>query len=173
MMSWLGEQINKEKVQLEIKNSRKELIENGYTAKGYKISIIVAEWNSDITRNLLQGAVIDLLKNGVLQKDIEIIVVPGSFELIFGAKIGSKNKPDAIICLGCIIKGDTEHFHYVSSAVSNGIKDLNISLDIPVIFGVLTDNNHEQSIDRSGGKHGNKGSEAAESALKMVKLNKK
>ena len=94
-----------------------------------------------------------------------------SFELIFGAKILSRNEVDAIICLGSVIQGETKHFDYVCQAVSNGIKDLNITLDIPVIFGVLTDNTMEQALNRSGGKHGNKGIEAAVTAIKMAHLN--
>ena len=97
--------------------------------------------------------------------------VPGSFELIFGTKILSKKNVDAIICLGSVIKGQTKHFDYVCQGVTNGIKDLNISLGIPVIFGVLTDNTMDQAINRSGGKHGNKGVEAAITAIKMADLN--
>ena len=92
-----------------------------------------------------------------IENDIVRVNVPGSFELVYGAKLASKCNYDAIICLGSIIKGETDHFHYVCNAVSSGIKDLNINLDIPVIFGVLTDNTEEQAINRSGGKHGNKG----------------
>ena len=98
--------------------------------------------------------------------------MPGSYELVFGAKIAYKKNPDAIICLGSIIQGETKHFDYVCSAVATGIKDLNIKLDKPVIFGVLTDNNIQQAIDRSGGKHGNKGIESAITAIEMAMLNK-
>jgi 6,7-dimethyl-8-ribityllumazine synthase len=136
-----------------------------------KIGIVISQWNNKITNGLYYGALSTLIKSGVKENNIEKIEVPGSFELIFGAKILCRKDVDAIICLGSVIQGETKHFDYVCQAVSNGIKDLNISLDIPVIFGVLTDNTMEQAQDRSGGKHGNKGVEAAVTAIKMVHLN--
>jgi 6,7-dimethyl-8-ribityllumazine synthase len=136
-----------------------------------KIGIVVSQWNNKITDGLFNGTYITLIDSGVSENNIEKIEVPGSFELIFGAKILSRKDVDAIICLGSVIQGETKHFDYVCQAVSNGIKDLNISLDIPVIFGVLTDNTMEQALNRSGGKHGNKGVEAAVTAIKMVHLN--
>ena len=136
-----------------------------------KIGIVVSQWNNKITDGLFNGAFTTLIESGVSENNIEKIEVPGSFELIFGAKILSRNEVDAIICLGSVIQGETKHFDYVCQAVSNGIKDLNITLDIPVIFGVLTDNTMEQAINRSGGKHGNKGIEAAVTAIKMAHLN--
>ena len=136
-----------------------------------KIGIVVSQWNNKITDGLFNGAFTTLIESGVSENNIEKIEVPGSFELIFGAKILSRMDIDAIICLGSVIKGETKHFDYVCQAVSNGIKDLNITLNIPVIFGVLTDNTMEQAINRSGGKHGNKGIEAAVSAIKMAHLN--
>ena len=136
-----------------------------------KIGIVVSQWNNKITDGLFNGSYITLIESGVSENNIEKIEVPGSFELIFGAKILSRKDVDAIICLGSVIQGETKHFDYVCQAVSNGIKDLNISLDIPVIFGVLTDNTMEQALNRSGGKHGNKGVEAAVTAIKMVHLN--
>ena len=142
-------------------------------AKGLCFGIVVSKWNNDITNNLFKGAYETLIKHGVDDKDILKYEVPGSYELIFGAKIASKKNPDAIICLGSIIKGETMHFNYVCSSVSSGIKDLNIKLDIPVIFGVLTDNNINQAINRSGGKLGNKGVEAAITAIEMAILNMK
>ena len=140
-------------------------------SKGMRFAVIVSEWNNHITENLFEGAENTLLNCGVKENDIVRIDVPGSFELVFGAKIASKYNYDAIICLGSVIKGETDHFHYVCNAVSSGIKDLNITIDIPVIFGVLTDNTEDQAINRSGGKHGNKGVEAAITALKMAHLN--
>ena len=140
-------------------------------SKGMRFAVIVSEWNNHITENLFEGAENTLLNCGVKENDIVRIDVPGSFELVFGAKVASKYNYDAIICLGSVIKGETDHFHYVCNAVSSGIKDLNISLDIPVIFGVLTDNTEDQAINRSGGKHGNKGVEAAITAIKMAHLN--
>ena len=136
-----------------------------------KIGIVVSKWNNKITDGLFNGAFTTLIESGVSENNIEKIEVPGSFELIFGAKILSRKEVDAIICLGSVIQGETKHFDYVCQAVSNGIKDLNITLDIPVIFGVLTDNTMEQAVNRSGGKHGNKGVEAAVTAIKMVHLN--
>lgn len=136
-----------------------------------KIGIVVSKWNNNITNGLFNGAYTTLIESGVSENNIEKIEVPGSFELIFGAKLLSKKNVDAIICLGSVIQGETKHFDYVCQAVSNGIKDLNISLNIPVIFGVLTDNTMEQAVNRSGGKHGNKGVEAAVTAIKMVHLN--
>ena len=136
-----------------------------------KIGIVVSQWNNKITDGLFNGTFTTLIESGVSENNIEKIEVPGSFELIFGAKILSRKEVDAIICLGSVIKGETKHFDYVCQAVSNGIKDLNITLDIPVIFGVLTDNTMEQALNRSGGKHGNKGIEAAVTAIKMAHLN--
>ena len=136
-----------------------------------KIGIVVSQWNNKITDGLFNGAFTTLIESGVSENNIEKIEVPGSFELIFGAKILSRKDIDAIICLGSVIEGETKHFDYVCQAVSNGIKDLNITLDIPVIFGVLTDNTMEQALNRSGGKHGNKGIEAAVTAIKMAHLN--
>jgi 6,7-dimethyl-8-ribityllumazine synthase len=136
-----------------------------------KIGIVVSQWNNKITDGLFNGAFTTLIESGVSENNIEKIEVPGSFELIFGAKILSRKDIHAIICLGSVIKGETKHFDYVCQAVSNGIKDLNITLNIPVIFGVLTDNTIEQAENRSGGKHGNKGIEAAVTAIKMAHLN--
>ena len=136
-----------------------------------KFGIVVSQWNKEITDGLFNGAYSTLIDCGVLEKNINKLEVPGSFELIFGTKILSKKNVDAIICLGSVIKGQTKHFDYVCQGVTNGIKDLNISLGIPVIFGVLTDNTMDQAINRSGGKYGNKGVEAAITAIKMADLN--
>mgnify|MGYP000002544510 FL=1 len=138
---------------------------------GLRFGIVVSQWNKNITDGLYKGAKSTLIDCGILEKNIEKLKVPGSFELIYGAKILAKRKCDAIICLGSIIQGETKHFDYVCQGVTNGIKDLNISLEIPVIFGVLTDNTMDQAINRSGGKHGNKGVEAAITAIKMADLN--
>lgn len=133
--------------------------------------IVVSEWNSDITNSLLQGAIETLKTNNVEEKDIYIQYVPGSFELPFGAsKLLEKKKFDAVICLGCVIQGETRHFDFICNAVANGIMEVSLRKDIPVIFGVLTTNTLEQAQDRSGGKHGNKGIEAAITALKMASL---
>lgn len=140
------------------------------SAKGLSFAIVVSSWNSKITDKLYQGAYDTLSDFG--SEDIRRLEVPGSYELIFGAKVAYRNSPDAIICLGSIIQGETKHFDFISNAVSNGIKDLNISLSVPVVFGVLTDNNINQAESRSGGKNGNKGVEAAITAIKMAILNK-
>ena len=142
------------------------------SAKDMRIGIVVSNWNGEITNNLLAGAKATLVECGASEQHITVMEVPGSFELIFGAKILSKKELDAIICLGSVIQGKTKHFDFVCNAVSLGIKDLNITLNTPVIFGVLTDNTFEQAKNRSGGKFGNKGVEAAITAIKMAHLNK-
>ena len=135
-----------------------------------KIGIVVSEWNKDITSNLLNGAQDKLIELGVKNKNIKISWVPGSFELVYGCKELSKQNLDAIIAIGCVIKGQTDHYDFICKAVSNGIMQLNISCTIPIIFCVLTDHNKNQSLARSGGKFGNKGVEAAIAALKMISI---
>lgn len=138
-------------------------------ATGMKIGIVVSEWNIDITGALRDGAINTLLKHGVLESDITLTYVPGSFELVFGASRLAQNiELDAIITLGCVIKGGTPHFDYVCSGVTQGISLLNVNGDIPFIFGLLTTDDLEQAQDRAGGKHGNKGDEAAITAIKMI-----
>ncbi|MBP1629461.1 MAG: 6,7-dimethyl-8-ribityllumazine synthase [Bacteroidetes bacterium] len=133
--------------------------------------IVISEWNTEVTSALLDGAVKTLLDNGVEEKDIYIQYVPGSFELPFGAaKLLDKKRFDAVICLGCVIQGETRHFDFICQAVANGIMEVSLEKEIPVIFGVLTTNSQEQALDRCGGKHGNKGVEAAITALKMTSL---
>ncbi len=142
-------------------------------AKDFRIGIVVSEWNPDITENLLKGARETLLKLGVKEENIQVWHVPGSFELIYAAKRMQKNIfIDAIIAIGSIIRGETPHFEFVSQATAQGIKDLNVLNDTPVIFCVLTDNTKQQAIDRSGGKYGNKGVESAVAAVKMAWLKK-
>lgn len=147
--------------------------ENLPNVKGFRFGIVTSEWNPEVTENLTLGAIDTLLDNGVAEEDIITWKVPGSFELIYGCKkmLDSRNV-DAIIAIGCVIQGETKHFDFVCEGVTQGIKDLNIQSDIPVIFCVLTDNEKQQSIDRSGGKHGNKGAEAAVAAIKMAQLRK-
>ena len=123
-----------------------------------------------ITEGLLKGAVDTLIDCGVVESNIRTIHVPGSFELIYGAKKMQQQLVDAVIAIGSVIKGETQHFDFVCEGVTQGIKDLNILHDVPVVFCVLTDNNLQQSIDRSGGAHGNKGVEAAITAIKMAHL---
>tara|TARA_B100000579_G_C22120965_1_gene527533 strand:- start:9 stop:497 length:489 start_codon:yes stop_codon:yes gene_type:complete len=148
--------------------------ENTFSSrKKYKISLIVSEWNNQITSKLLEGAVKTLTHNGILNENIFITKVPGSFELIFEAKKKSKeSKFDSIIVIGSLIKGDTKHFKYLCKSVSYAIARINLKSLIPVIFCVLMDNNIEQSIERSGGKIGNKGVDAAYTSIKMMELNK-
>lgn len=143
-------------------------------AKDFRFGIVVSEWNHTITEGMFQGA-FDALKDcGAINENIVRWNVPGSFELIFGCKqiTQSYDMLDAVIAIGSVIQGETKHFDYVCEAVSQGIKDLNVHGNIPVIFCVLTDNTMQQSIDRSGGKHGNKGTEAAIAAIKMAQLRK-
>tara|TARA_Y100000589_G_scaffold138473_1_gene132512 strand:+ start:77 stop:568 length:492 start_codon:yes stop_codon:yes gene_type:complete len=141
-------------------------------AEGLRFGIIVSEWNPEITEGLYKGAHQTLLDNGVAPEDILRMNVPGSFELTFGASVlGETTDVDAIITLGSVIQGETKHFDFVCQGVSNGITQLNITLDIPVIFGLLTDNTLQQAIDRSGGKLGNKGIECAIAAIKMASIN--
>ncbi|MBT8322962.1 MAG: 6,7-dimethyl-8-ribityllumazine synthase [Eudoraea sp.] len=139
-----------------------------------RIGLVVSEWNSQITENLYQGAYDTLLDCGVSEGNITRLDVPGSFELTFGCKKMIKNQVvDAVIAIGSIIRGETKHFDFVASATAQGIKDLNVTFDIPTIFCVLTDETLQQAIDRSGGKHGNKGSEAAVAAIQMAALSAK
>ena len=141
-------------------------------AEGLRFGIVVSEWNPEITEGLYKGAHQTLLDNGVAPEDILRMNVPGSFELTFGASVlGETTDVDAIITLGSVIQGETKHFDFVCQGVSNGITQLNITLDIPVIFGLLTDNTLQQAIDRSGGKLGNKGIECAIAAIKMASIN--
>ena len=144
-------------------------------AKDFRFGIVVSEWNDKITNGLFNGAESALLDCGVLPENIIRWNVPGSFELIYGAKLMLEKveKLDAVITIGSVIKGETMHFEFVCEGVTQGIKDLNIQSDVPVIFCVLTDNNEQQSIDRSGGKHGNKGIEAVIAAIKMAELRRK
>lgn len=140
-------------------------------AKALRFGIVVSEWNSKITEGLFKGAETALLDCGVKQGNILRWNVPGSFELTFGCKkMIQQNNPDAVIAIGSVIRGETKHFDFVCSATAQGIKDLNVNTDTPVIFCVLTDDNLQQAKDRSGGKYGNKGTEAAIAAIKMALL---
>lgn len=139
------------------------------SSKGKRFALVISEWNSEITDNLKSGARETLLTSGVKVKDIEEFDVPGSFELIHACKVVSESLDfDAIIAIGSIIRGETSHFNYICQGVSNGIALLNANGEIPIILCVLTDDNLQQSIDRSGGKYGNKGEEAAIGAMKMA-----
>ena len=140
-------------------------------AKPFKFGIVYSEWNSEITTALRDGAVNTLMANGALKENISVRTVPGSFELTLGAQYFAEfTNVDAVICLGCVIQGETRHFDFICSAVAQGITDLNVKYNKPFIFGVLTPDTQQQAVDRSGGKHGNKGDEAAVTAIKMLAL---
>lgn len=134
-----------------------------------KIGLVKSIWNIEITNRFYEGCYNTLLKYGVKKNNIITKEVPGSFELIHGAKVIVKENVDAVILIGCIIKGETPHFEFISQAVANGVKDLNIKYDIPFIFCVSTDLNISQSLERSGGKFGNKGADSALAALQLIK----
>jgi 6,7-dimethyl-8-ribityllumazine synthase len=136
---------------------------------GKRFALVVSEWNSEITDSLFSGAYDILVKNGAKKENIIRKNVPGSFELSLGAQWVAEDKSiDAVICLGCVIQGDTKHFDFICEAVAQGITNVSLKYNKPVIFGVLTTNTHQQAIDRAGGKHGNKGDEAAITAIKML-----
>jgi 6,7-dimethyl-8-ribityllumazine synthase len=140
-------------------------------AGNMRFAIIVSEWNRDITDKLKDGAYDTLIKQGVKPENITLVYVPGSFELVFAAKkVAAKLNPDAVIGLGCVIRGETPHFEYVCSGVTQGFAQLNAEGKMPYIFGLLTNNTLQQSVDRAGGKFGNKGVEAAVTASKMASL---
>ena len=140
-------------------------------ANGLRIGLIVSQWNKEITHALYKGAVETLISHGVKDQEIITFHVPGSFELPFGAsKMIDKHAPDAVIVIGSVIQGETKHFDFVCQATAQGVMDLNIQTQTPVIFCVLTDNTLQQAQDRSGGKHGNKGVEAAVAAIQMATL---
>lgn len=142
-------------------------------AKNFRFGIVVAEWNSKITEGLYQGAFDAFLDCGVPEGNILRWDVPGSFELPFGCKrMIETQQLDAVVAIGSVIQGETKHFDFVCNATAHGIMELNLHNAIPVIFCVLTDNTMQQAIDRSGGKHGNKGAEAAIAAIKMAALGK-
>jgi len=135
--------------------------------------IVVAEWNEEITEALYEGAMEVLTKHGIPKSNIIRTNVPGTFELSLGAQwLALEDNVDAVICLGCVIQGETRHFDFICQAVATGITEVNLKYNKPVIFGVLTTDNKEQAFDRAGGKHGNKGDEAAITALKMLALTK-
>jgi 6,7-dimethyl-8-ribityllumazine synthase len=140
-------------------------------AKAFKFGIVYSEWNSEITEALKDGAYKTLIENGAEENNILVRAVPGSYELTLGAQYYAEfTNVDAVICLGCVIQGETRHFDFICDAVAQGITHLNIKYNKPFIFGVLTPDNQQQAADRAGGKHGNKGDEAAVTAIKMLAL---
>ncbi len=144
------------------------------SAKGMSFGIVVSEWNNEITESMTNAAKKTLISNGASVKKILIKTVPGTFELTLGAQLLAENTDvDAIICIGCVIQGETKHFDFICQGVTYGLTQLNMDFGIPFIFCVLTTNTLQQAKDRSGGKYGNKGIEAAVAAIKMVDLQKK
>lgn len=138
---------------------------------GMHIGIVCSEWNTEVTNALFEGAYKTLLKYGVKENNIISKYVPGTFELTLGAQtLFEATNVDAVIVLGCVIQGETRHFDFICQGVAQGITSLNIKYNKPVIFGVLTTDNQQQAMERSGGKHGNKGDEAAYTAIKMIAM---
>ena len=148
----------------------KDTVPNG---ADYKVGIVVSEWNENITENLLQGAKETLLENGVPESNILLRYVPGAFELPLGSQLMLDHTDvDGVIAIGVVIEGETKHFDYVCQGATLGLTQVNLEYNSPVSFCVLTDRTMQQSIDRSGGKHGNKGTECALACLKMIALKK-
>lgn len=140
-------------------------------ASELSFGVVVADWNRDITHALYEGCVETLLKHGAKEENVHVVQVPGTFELPAGARIlAGREKLQAVICIGCVIKGETKHDEYINNAVAQGLVNLSVATGKPFIFGVLTPNTHEQAVDRAGGKYGNKGVEAAVTALRMAAL---
>lgn len=143
-------------------------------ASSMRFGIVVSEWNDSITSNLLKGALEALKENGAIDDNVIVEHVPGTFELALGASIMlEEGVVDGVIALGSVIRGETAHFDFVCQAAAQGIKDVSLMYNVPVIFGVLTDDNKQQAIDRSGGKHGNKGIECAIACIKMLAFKNK
>jgi 6,7-dimethyl-8-ribityllumazine synthase len=140
-------------------------------AGNMRFGIVVADWNHEITYAMRDAALTTLLRHGASEDNLVVKHVPGSFELTLGAQLlADTDEFDAIICIGCVIQGETRHFDFICQGVTHGITELNLEYGIPVIFGVLTTQNEEQARERAGGRHGNKGDEAAITAIKMVAL---
>lgn len=158
----------------QLKNLSETTLNESKEFKKLRIAIVVAEWNTEITGALMQGAVDFLKEKGVKEKHIEVHHVPGSFELPLGAQYCAERKEiDAVITLGCVIQGETRHFDFICDACANGVMQVGLKYNKPVVFGVLTTENEKQAKERAGGKHGNKGVEGAETALKMLLLKKR
>lgn len=148
-----------------------KIIEGKLDASGQKFGLVVSRFNSFICDRLVEGAIDSLLRHGASREDIQIVRVPGAFEIPMTAKkMAATDRYDALICLGAVIRGATPHFDYVSAEVSKGIASVSLEAGIPIAFGVLTTDNIEQAIERAGSKAGNKGSEAAVTAIEMVNL---
>jgi len=151
-----------------------KIVEGNLQAKGLKFAIIVSRFNDFISERLLGGALDALVRSGALDADIQVVKVPGAWEIPLTAKrLAEKQTCDAIVCLGAVIRGNTPHFEYVSAEVSKGIAAVSLEHGIPVTFGVLTTDSIEQAIERAGSKAGNKGWDAAQAAIEMANLMKK
>jgi 6,7-dimethyl-8-ribityllumazine synthase len=151
------------------KNLSAQSISKKLDITGKRFGLVVSEWNEEITEALYDAAYQTLIDHGALKKNILRKNVPGSFELSLGAQwLAQSDAIDAVICLGCVIQGETRHFEFICQSVVQGIKDVTLKYNKPVIFGVLTTDNRQQALDRAGGKHGNKGDEAAATAIKML-----
>jgi 6,7-dimethyl-8-ribityllumazine synthase len=149
----------------------RKVIQGTMNATGKKVGIVVSRFNEFITSKLIEGAVDTLVRHGVKEEHIEIVWVPGAFEIpAVSRKLVKKKKHDAIICLGSVIRGDTPHFDYIAAEVSKGVASLAFESEIPVVFGVLTTDNIEQAIERAGSKAGNKGADAASAAIELMSL---
>jgi 6,7-dimethyl-8-ribityllumazine synthase len=152
-----------------LKNLSEYTEKNIADISGKRFAIVVAEWNAQVTEALFEGAHRTLLKEGAQAENVIRKNVPGSFELTLGAQWTAERPDiDAVICLGCVIQGETRHFDFICNAVAHGLTDVGLKFNKPVIFGVLTPNTLEQALDRAGGRHGNKGDEAAITAIKML-----
>jgi len=148
-----------------------KILEGKLLAEGKKFALLVSRFNDFITDRLVGGAIDALQRSGAREEDIEIVKVPGAFEIpLIAKKLASKGRYDAIVCLGAVIRGATPHFEYVSAEVSKGIAHVGLEADVPVIFGIITSDTIEQAIERAGTKAGNKGWSAAMSAIEMVNL---
>ena len=153
------------------KNLSSKSVEATSDMSSKRIAIVISEWNEEITDSLYEGALNTLIQNGIQKQNIIKTYVPGSFELSLGAqKMAQQKKIDSVICLGCVIQGETRHFEFICQSVAQGLKDVALKFDKPVIFGVLTTDTFQQALDRAGGKYGNKGDEAAITAIKMLNL---
>ncbi|MCK5305633.1 MAG: 6,7-dimethyl-8-ribityllumazine synthase [Candidatus Omnitrophica bacterium] len=151
-----------------------KVVEAGLIAKEKKFVLVASRFNNFITKKLVEGAIDCLVRHGVKDSDIKVVWVPGSFEIPYiTARLLQKNKQDAIICLGAVIRGATPHFDYVASEVTKGIANLSLTAKVPLAMGIITTDNLEQAIDRAGAKEGNKGYQAALSAIELVNLSEK
>jgi 6,7-dimethyl-8-ribityllumazine synthase len=149
----------------------RKVLQGTMNAAGKRVEIVASRFNEFITTKLIEGAVDTLVRHGVQEEQIEIVWVPGAFEIpAVARRLAKKRKQDAIICLGCVIRGDTPHFDYIAAEASKGIASVGFESDIPVVFGVLTTDNIEQAIERAGTKAGNKGADAASAAIELMSL---